>query len=52
VPPISLPEPTERVTAITENAPPFWADLIYPDGRTQTVKGSAMAWTNSLVLRQ
>lgn len=49
MPPISLPAPTEGVTETTSNAPPVWVDLVYADGRTQTVKGFAMAWTNSLV---
>jgi hypothetical protein len=52
VPPISLPEPTTGVTTTTENAPPIWADLVYADGHSQTVKGFAMAWTNSMVLLQ
>jgi hypothetical protein len=52
VPPISLPIPTEGVTTTTANAPAIWVDLIYSDGRTQTVKGFAMAWTNSMVLCQ
>jgi hypothetical protein len=42
----------EGVTTTTREALPIWCDLIYPDGRTQTVKGFAMAWTNSLVLCQ
>ena len=52
VPPVSLPEPTEGVTTTTANAPAIWADLIYADGNVQTVKGFAMAWTNSMVLAQ
>lgn len=47
--PVSLPEPTVGVTETTENAPPVWVDLIYSNGSKQTVKGFAMAWTNSLV---
>ncbi len=27
----------------------MWADLTYPEGRVQTVKGFAMAWTRELV---
>lgn len=52
VPPISLPAPTTGITTTTEKAPPIWCDLAYSDGRTQTVKGFAMAWTNSLVYVQ
>jgi hypothetical protein len=52
VPPISFPEPTEGITTTERNAPLIWCDLIYPDGHSQTVKGFAMAWTNSLVLCQ
>jgi hypothetical protein len=52
VPPISLPAPTEGVTTTTANAPAIWVELDYSDGRTQTVKGFAMAWTNSMVLAQ
>lgn len=49
VAPISLPAPTTGVTETTEKAPPIWCDLVYTDGHSQTVKGFAMAWTNSLV---
>lgn len=52
VPPISLPAPTTGVTTTTENAPPIWCELVYADGRSQTVKGFAMAWTNSMVYVQ
>lgn len=52
VAPISVPAPTEGITETTSNAPPIWADLVYADGRRQTVKGFAMAWTNSLVFVQ
>lgn len=52
IPPVPLPEPTEGVTWTTEKAPPIWCGLIYPDGRTQTVKGFAMAWTSGMVLVQ
>jgi hypothetical protein len=52
VPPVSLPAPTTGATTTTENAPPIWADLVYTDGRVQTVKGLALAWTNSMVLLQ
>lgn len=47
--PESLPEPTEGITRTTEKAPPVWAELTYPEGIVQTVKGFAMAWTRDLV---
>lgn len=52
VAPISLPAPTSGITETASNAPPIWVELVYADGRKQTVKGFAMAWTNSLVLAQ
>lgn len=52
VPPIGLPAPSHGVTATERKAPPIWCELVYPDGHTQTVKGFAMAWTNSMVLVQ
>jgi hypothetical protein len=52
VAPISVPAPTEGITTTTANAPPIWAELVYADGVKQTVKGFAMAWTDSLVLLQ
>jgi hypothetical protein len=52
VAPISVPAPTKGVTTTTAKAPPIWAELVYADGSRQTVKGFAMAWTNSLVRLQ
>lgn len=49
VPPESLPEPEAGVHWTTENAPAVWAELVYPGGVVQTVKGFAMAWTRELV---
>jgi hypothetical protein len=34
------------------NAPSIWAELVYADGSKQTVKGFAMAWTDTFVLLQ
>lgn len=49
MPPISLPGPTSGITETTDKAPPIWIDLVYADGQKQTVRGFAMAWTNSMV---
>lgn len=49
IPPESLPEPEQGVHWTTENAPTVWAELNYPDGAVQTVKGFAMARTKELV---
>lgn len=49
VAPESLAPPTDGVHRTTEKAPPVWANLTYPGGVTQTVKGFAMAWTRDLV---
>ena len=35
-----------------EKAPALWVDLEYPDGRKQTVKGFAIAWTPDAVYAQ
>ena len=42
--PLQLDPPVQPATQL-EKAPALWVELQYPDGRKQTVKGFAMAWT-------
>jgi hypothetical protein len=51
VPPLQL-DPPERPATEPEKAPALWVELEYPDGRTQTAKGFAMAWTPDAVYAQ
>ena len=51
VPPLQL-DPPNRPGTESEKAPAMWVELEYPDGRKQTVKGFAMAWTSDAVYAQ
>lgn len=50
-PPMALDEPLGEVTE-PEKALPIWLELSYPDGRKQTMRGFAMAWTTDAVYAQ
>ncbi|MUK01672.1 hypothetical protein GM708_06845 [Vibrio cholerae] len=52
VPPLQLGAPTSEPVTETLRSPALWVDLDYPDGSTRTMKGFAMAWTESAVLAQ
>lgn len=51
VPPLQLDAPGSCVTE-PSRSPALWVDLDYPDGSRRTVKGFAMAWTETMVLAQ
>lgn len=51
MPPLQLAGP-DRPATEPEKAPALWVELEYPDGRKQTVKGFAMAWTSDAVYAQ
>lgn len=52
LPPVQLEAPAEGITESVPPAPALWVDLEYPDGSRQTVRGFAMAWTQTAVLAQ
>lgn len=52
LPPVQLETPAEGITESVPPAPALWVDLEYPDGSRQTVRGFAMAWTQTAVLAQ
>lgn len=52
LPPVQLDAPTGGITESVSPAPALWVDLEYPDGARQTVRGFAMAWTQTAVLAQ
>lgn len=52
VQPLGLEAPAHGITESVPPAPAVWVDLEYPDGSRQTVRGFAMAWTDSAVLAQ
>lgn len=51
VPPLQHPVPSSGITEPLKS-PALWVDLEYPDGSTRTLRGFAMAWTDTLVLAQ
>lgn len=51
VPPLQLEAPDGRVTEPLRS-PALWVDLAYPDGARRTMKGFAMAWTDTAVRAQ
>lgn len=51
VAPLQLDAPDEPATERTKPTP-IWVVLEYPDGRKQTAKGFAMAWTKDAVYAQ
>ena len=51
-PPLHLDPPTAGITESVWPAPALWVVLEYPNGSQQTVRGFAMAWTDSAVLAQ
>lgn len=51
VPPLQLDAPASGVVE-PQRSPALWVDLDYPDGSRRTMKGFAMAWTDTAVLAQ